>query len=496
MSTVLGPIVEYDGALPRLLADGILRNKPVAREAHAHPGIRERDQAMQPGRRFKGRDLSLRLRCGVPRGRCDEFAEGDIPLQFDAGHLTAKGSVEVGRRLAAILVGRTGEEQQCFELIAAHGRAFSARQRRWRSLAVRDRSRLGHGETRTAPRFSRLRQICRRVRQLGIRRPRTYACRPGKNGWARSPRRCWASTSMLRHLGGLFQTKLGAGHLEKAQPGAKRGLVDAADGEGNAARRCRRRLHNAAFEAAARAISEAQPNAIIRLGWEMNLFDIGVVRQGPGGRLHQGIPARGRNLQAALRRLQVRLVPGMGSAGDPRRSRLSRRRCRRLHRSRCLRLQYEGIAGGALGQIYLKGPVRSRMAEGFRRPARQTHELPGMGVGNSGDNPYFIQQMHNWFVQNERGSLTPPISTSTGCGRPRSTTASSPNRRSCSGSCSGADRTRAGLIGEAFLSPQRSGLAIRFVAWLSIFIVLLVTFVPNCISALPVDRCETSNGFA
>jgi hypothetical protein len=34
---------------------------------------------------------------------CDEFADGRVPMQFDAGHLTAKGSVEVGRRLSAAL---------------------------------------------------------------------------------------------------------------------------------------------------------------------------------------------------------------------------------------------------------------------------------------------------------------------------------------------------------------------------------------------------------
>jgi hypothetical protein len=39
-------------------------------------------------------------------GGCDEFAAGDIPLQFDAGHLTAEGSVEVGRRLSAFFVGK------------------------------------------------------------------------------------------------------------------------------------------------------------------------------------------------------------------------------------------------------------------------------------------------------------------------------------------------------------------------------------------------------
>ena len=63
-------------------------------------------------------------------------------------------------------------------------------------------------------------------------------------------------------------------------------------------------LHDDAFEAAARAISEAQPKAIIRLGWEINLELDGLVRQGSGGRLHQGIPARRCHLQAPLERLQ------------------------------------------------------------------------------------------------------------------------------------------------------------------------------------------------
>jgi hypothetical protein len=33
--------------------------------------------------------------------RCDEFVQGNIPMQFDAGHLTAEGAIEVGRRLSA-----------------------------------------------------------------------------------------------------------------------------------------------------------------------------------------------------------------------------------------------------------------------------------------------------------------------------------------------------------------------------------------------------------
>jgi hypothetical protein len=97
---VLGPIVEYDSPLPRLLADEILHNKPSTASAMRTPGIHERDRAL--GRIVTAKDASYisvyDLVCRY--GRCDEFAEGDIPMQFDAGHLTEKGSVEVGRRLS------------------------------------------------------------------------------------------------------------------------------------------------------------------------------------------------------------------------------------------------------------------------------------------------------------------------------------------------------------------------------------------------------------
>jgi hypothetical protein len=42
-------------------------------------------------------------------GRCDEFVEGDVPMQFDLGHLTAQGSGEVGRRLSALLVRKVAK---------------------------------------------------------------------------------------------------------------------------------------------------------------------------------------------------------------------------------------------------------------------------------------------------------------------------------------------------------------------------------------------------
>jgi peptidoglycan/LPS O-acetylase OafA/YrhL len=103
---VLGPIVEYDGALPRLLADEILHDSPSIASAMRTPGIAARDRALRRMVTAKGATY-LSVYDSVCRdGRCDEFAEGDIPLQFDAGHLTAKGSVEVGRRLAPFFGGK------------------------------------------------------------------------------------------------------------------------------------------------------------------------------------------------------------------------------------------------------------------------------------------------------------------------------------------------------------------------------------------------------
>jgi peptidoglycan/LPS O-acetylase OafA/YrhL len=103
---VVGPIVEYDGALPRLLADEILRNSPSIASARRTRGIAARDRLLRRMVTTKGATY-LSVYDSVCRdGHCDEFAEGDIPLQFDAGHLTAEGSLEVGRRLAPLFGGK------------------------------------------------------------------------------------------------------------------------------------------------------------------------------------------------------------------------------------------------------------------------------------------------------------------------------------------------------------------------------------------------------
>lgn len=103
-TTVLGPIVEYDAALPRLLADEILRDNPAIADSRRTSGVRERDLAMRQIVTAAGASY-LSVYDGICRdGHCDEFAAPDVPMQFDTGHLTTQGAVEVARRLSAAFV--------------------------------------------------------------------------------------------------------------------------------------------------------------------------------------------------------------------------------------------------------------------------------------------------------------------------------------------------------------------------------------------------------
>lgn len=97
---VLGPIVEYDAALPRLLVDAILLDSPSLASHRRTRGIRERDLAMSRLVAAHGATYLSVYDAICRDDRCDEFVEADVPMQFDAGHLTEKGAVEVGRRLA------------------------------------------------------------------------------------------------------------------------------------------------------------------------------------------------------------------------------------------------------------------------------------------------------------------------------------------------------------------------------------------------------------
>ena len=104
---VSGPIVEYDVALPRVLARHIDYGEPIA--SHRVAEIARVDRV------FAQAFAEARLPYVSPYGavchpECDVWAKPGVPLQFDYGHMTAEGSnLIVGRLGPAIRAALSGE---------------------------------------------------------------------------------------------------------------------------------------------------------------------------------------------------------------------------------------------------------------------------------------------------------------------------------------------------------------------------------------------------
>jgi hypothetical protein len=95
---VFGPMVEYDLALPRLLAMGETRDNPKLASAHLRDQaeLEKRLRAMAAGE--QARFVSLHdLLCG--HEGCTERTPDGMPLLFDADHLTRAGSALVAHAL-------------------------------------------------------------------------------------------------------------------------------------------------------------------------------------------------------------------------------------------------------------------------------------------------------------------------------------------------------------------------------------------------------------
>jgi peptidoglycan/LPS O-acetylase OafA/YrhL len=95
---VFGPMVQYDMALPRLLAFSIRGNDQAIADEH-RVDQRGLDDAISELAGKKGVEYVsfYRSLCG-PRS-CQEFAVDGVPLQFDYGHLTKEGSLLVAQKL-------------------------------------------------------------------------------------------------------------------------------------------------------------------------------------------------------------------------------------------------------------------------------------------------------------------------------------------------------------------------------------------------------------
>lgn len=155
------------------------------------------------------------------------------------------------------------------------------------------------------------------------------------------------------------------------------------------------------FEGAARAIAGAQPNAIIRLGWEMNLE--GSNWFAGGGREADYIAAY-RRVAGIFRKASPRFTfdwcPGWGP--------------QEMAADRAwpgddvvdyvgldvYDFKYDGTPEQRWQKFYLAAAFGLQWHRDFAARHGKPMSYPEWGVGHFGDNPYFIRMMHDWFSDN------------------------------------------------------------------------------------------------
>jgi len=109
---LVGPIVQYDAPLPRLLALAISDEDPLLPKRHLEKFVEPLDRQMASLSRdtWKVPYVSLYdLFCRY--GTCTEYANQGIPLMSDYGHLTRSGSILAARRIDALGVLPAGHKE-------------------------------------------------------------------------------------------------------------------------------------------------------------------------------------------------------------------------------------------------------------------------------------------------------------------------------------------------------------------------------------------------
>jgi len=99
---LFGPIIQYDSALPRLLALSIQQHDAALPSSHriAYYQILDENMAKLAAANGHVRYVSyFRMLCH--NGACQEYAVAGVPLQSDYGHLTSGGSILVATKLRA-----------------------------------------------------------------------------------------------------------------------------------------------------------------------------------------------------------------------------------------------------------------------------------------------------------------------------------------------------------------------------------------------------------
>jgi hypothetical protein len=159
-------------------------------------------------------------------------------------------------------------------------------------------------------------------------------------------------------------------------------------------------IHDADFETAARAISEAQPRAIIRLGWEMNLADSSWFAKD-----HEADYIKAfRHVVEIFRRyssdFKFDWCPGWGPQDTAADLAYPGDDVVDYIGLDVYDFKHDGSVEERWDNFYLKAPFGLEWHRDFAARHGKQMSYPEWGVGNFGDNPYFVQQMHDWFVRN------------------------------------------------------------------------------------------------
>lgn len=161
-----------------------------------------------------------------------------------------------------------------------------------------------------------------------------------------------------------------------------------------------RGLHDVEFEAAAKAIAQAQPKAVIRLGWEMNLSQMAWSSKGR----EADYIAAFRRVVGIFRRhsreFKYDWCPGWGAQDSPADLAYPGDDVVDIIGLDVYDFKYEGTVEERWTKHYLKAPFGLEWHRNFAAKHGKPMSFPEWGVGNFGDNPYFISKMHEWFMAN------------------------------------------------------------------------------------------------
>jgi len=100
---LVGPIVQYDSSLPRLLALAISQDDPLLPKRHLENFVEPLDRQMALLSRDTWRVPYVSLyNLFCDKGTCMEYATQGVPMMSDYGHLTKAGSILAARRIDAL----------------------------------------------------------------------------------------------------------------------------------------------------------------------------------------------------------------------------------------------------------------------------------------------------------------------------------------------------------------------------------------------------------